>query len=111
MTTVSQLFWVDTGMDSVNLNAPDIQFRTCSRLYTRLADSVYNRTISDNGNCEDVIGKSCLDALRSKVSQRNSDEISCWDLFNFRMPEECQVLVQEHTAVNWGMYCHSPRKS
>lgn len=94
----------------MNLNAPNVPYRTCLKVYTQLDDSVYKKALNDNGNCEDIIGKNCLDALRAEISAPNDDESACTNAFDFFVPDECQAL-KTSAAVGMGMYRHSSRKT
>lgn len=86
--TPTQYFWVDTAGDE-DLNKGELPYKLCLNFYYTLSDEVYAKAVDDNGNCEAMIGKECLDALWDKVRGGN-----CFDITSnlSDVPDACTAL-------------------
>jgi hypothetical protein len=88
-----QYFWVDTtGSD--NLNAGNLSYQTCVRVYYQLPDDLFNRPQNDSGNCQDMIGQSCLSAISRTFSASQQQDPICGRLSTFLTPpDECEGVL------------------
>lgn len=88
--TPRQYFWVDTA-GSYDLNSAKLPWdNLCLDFYTRLPEEIYANAAKDNGSCETMIGKECLDALRSEARGGTCSDISR----SLSLPDECKALFK-----------------
>jgi hypothetical protein len=76
-----QYYWLDTT-DSLDLNSENtVLYNICTSLYYGMADLNYDNALKDDGNCEIVIGRDCLNELEDVPPRISPDkEYSCDDL-------------------------------
>lgn len=102
--TVEQAFWLDTT-GSVDLNSPNVPYKTCIVLYERLPRKAYDQAPNDKGDCEAMMGSKCLAALRRHIGGGDCNQ----DLGSLNI-DECKDLApinSEATATGkFGTHIH-----